>query len=443
MQEGMFGAGSAALSQSLPGASLTSPTGMMIRQREDYPKVPFWRKRDWLQNPKAVQEPGKRVQRGGTRAANGINVTMRYITDTDGNVIDGYRASAIRKSLRLFCIFLWNEHRAPKSWKRGADAWVTERYYAWMTSRHPELQFCEDNWWAEQVAVDNYSQWRRKYISYLAKEEKKKLKKNKNKEKKKKSKKAQKRSGIQDLTLVLSDQEAAEPSVQSEDDSHDTINQLEEEESAQAVSAFLTSSPLYTIEPWDNTPPPAASSANSSHESAGPPAKKPRLSIDTSVVCVESSHARHESLPSVNAAASLSHGETSVVSSASGESLPAYDTPDDGRDVPNPFANMWDSEVQNQEPVEGTASASAPAAEPCASTASNPTPSTKAAGKRPAVWPPPPSKDGSKAKPKDLCACIWADLNPNGTKKEFDEWYKGISQSARAKYIKGAAMHTT
>ncbi|CDO76312.1 hypothetical protein BN946_scf184751.g4 [Trametes cinnabarina] len=64
--------------------------------------------------------------------------------------------------------------------------------------------------------------------------------------------------------------------------------------------------------------------------------------------------------------------------------------------------------------------------------------SAKVAGKKVAIWPPPPPENGVKSKPKDLCARIWAAQNLSGTKKDFDEWYKGISQSAQVKYMKNS-----
>ena len=123
---------------------------------------------------KPVQKPGQVVLRGSTRAAQGINVTMRYISDADGNIVDGYTASAMRRSFRIFCVWLWQEKRAPQSWRRGMDAWISERYHSWMNTRHEELLLCEDDWWSEEIAVDNYSQWRKKHIAYLAKRDCKK-----------------------------------------------------------------------------------------------------------------------------------------------------------------------------------------------------------------------------------------------------------------------------
>jgi hypothetical protein len=65
-------------------------------RREDYPDVRFWTRRDWidrsaLENDTMILDSSSR--RGKTRASRGINVTMRYVEDENGTVVDGHKAT--------------------------------------------------------------------------------------------------------------------------------------------------------------------------------------------------------------------------------------------------------------------------------------------------------------------------------------------------------------
>ncbi|KAJ7021335.1 hypothetical protein C8F04DRAFT_1141277 [Mycena alexandri] len=65
----------------------------------DYPLVQFWHHHEFqafmdkTKGESSIDEP---KPRGNSGASQGINVSMRYVSDENGNVIDGYRGSAIR-----------------------------------------------------------------------------------------------------------------------------------------------------------------------------------------------------------------------------------------------------------------------------------------------------------------------------------------------------------
>ncbi|KAH9890335.1 hypothetical protein C8Q73DRAFT_792780 [Cubamyces lactineus] len=190
------------------------PAVFVKKSRDDYPKVPFWRKQDWRREAKPVQKPGQVTLRGSTRAAQGINVTMRYISDADGNIIDGYTASVMRRSFRIFCVWLWQEKRAPQ-YGHGDEEWT-------LGSRN-------DDWWSEEIAVDNYSQWRKKHIAYLAKRDCKK-------------------TGNAHKAASAAEKEQSGYSETSEDNLSAHDPRADEERAVQDVSAFFDG-PLHTISP--------------------------------------------------------------------------------------------------------------------------------------------------------------------------------------------------
>ena len=131
--------------------------------RSDYPKVRFWFRRDWFDRKKERSGITKFNQTSRTvhdkgRGPPEKNVSLRYIEDDQGVVIDGFRASEMRKFARS----IWNQlaiaGKAPKSWGKS-DLEVATHYRHEMRHRFPELGLCEFDWKAEQLATDNYPNW--------------------------------------------------------------------------------------------------------------------------------------------------------------------------------------------------------------------------------------------------------------------------------------------
>ena len=129
-------------------------------RREDYPDVRFWTRRDWLdrsgQESDMVHDNSGR--RGKARASQGINVAMRYVEDENGTVIDGHRATEIRRYARLIWVNIANSGGLPTSWGK-ADVKLSQTYYCEMRQRFPELALCDLDWKADQIATDNYPSW--------------------------------------------------------------------------------------------------------------------------------------------------------------------------------------------------------------------------------------------------------------------------------------------
>ncbi|CDO72545.1 hypothetical protein BN946_scf184983.g28 [Trametes cinnabarina] len=138
-------------------------------------QVSFWHKREWQEAEKTSKlstVPGEeRGKRGPTRMAEGENVTLRFITDTDGTPVDGQRAQMIRRRFREFCVYLYNKKMAPATWQHGIDKEIVVAYHHWMRTQCYELQLCEDNWKADKVAViSNYTQWKKKHEEQVARD---------------------------------------------------------------------------------------------------------------------------------------------------------------------------------------------------------------------------------------------------------------------------------
>lgn len=130
--------------------------------REDYPLVKYWFKRDWSKHQShsehAAGADSSCPQRGRGRAAKGINVSMRYVEFENGEIISGDRATEIRRFARSIWVLLGKKGTPPASWG-AADIETRKLYSQEMCSRFSELKLCDLDWKDEQIATDNYPSW--------------------------------------------------------------------------------------------------------------------------------------------------------------------------------------------------------------------------------------------------------------------------------------------
>ena len=113
--------------------------------------------------------PGPACARGKHRAAQGINVAMKYIEHEDGTVIDGFRAAEIRRYARSLWVQMALDDKLPATWS-DADTTSLATYNESMAQRFKELRFCAADWKANLVATDNYPSWRHNWLKKKTKE---------------------------------------------------------------------------------------------------------------------------------------------------------------------------------------------------------------------------------------------------------------------------------
>lgn len=152
---------------------------------DDYPLIDYWYKRQWVSSSadriteitgKGENEeedgiaedpaedlrstsPGPGAQRGQGRSRAGINVSMRYIQDEDGKIIDGHRAREIRIHARALFVGFAMQGKQFASWG-DADAISRRTFYTEMVNRFEELQYCDLDWKSEQIATDAFPGWK-------------------------------------------------------------------------------------------------------------------------------------------------------------------------------------------------------------------------------------------------------------------------------------------
>jgi hypothetical protein len=127
-------------------------------ERERYPLVKFWYRHEWnTSENNQVAHIGAGAH-GKARAAQGENVTLRFIEDENGNIIDGFRATTMRRFARELWASLNSVGKAPKTWGK-VDSAVAAQYRNEMERKFPELRLCDNSWKADFIATLNYPSW--------------------------------------------------------------------------------------------------------------------------------------------------------------------------------------------------------------------------------------------------------------------------------------------
>ncbi|KAJ6504332.1 hypothetical protein C8R47DRAFT_1210402 [Mycena vitilis] len=123
----------------------------------DYPLVQFWLRSDFFKRD-GISTTLPAFPRGGKLASQGVNVSGRYVDDDSGDMVDGFRFTAMKKLAAGIWFSLREKGRAPVKWSQ-ASIDVSTLYHNEMCQRFPELRYCADNWKSQQIATSNYPSW--------------------------------------------------------------------------------------------------------------------------------------------------------------------------------------------------------------------------------------------------------------------------------------------
>ncbi|KAJ7783930.1 hypothetical protein DFH07DRAFT_764299 [Mycena maculata] len=130
-------------------------------KQSDYPNIPFWHLHEWVahENSTASESNTEGPQpRGSTRASQGINVTMLYVTSAEGIAIDGFRAGNIRGlAIKLF-VGMAARGVAPLTWTQGSLQ-GQRAFSAEICKHYPEMALCDNDWKVQKMAKNMYSSW--------------------------------------------------------------------------------------------------------------------------------------------------------------------------------------------------------------------------------------------------------------------------------------------
>ncbi|KJA27205.1 hypothetical protein HYPSUDRAFT_198479 [Hypholoma sublateritium FD-334 SS-4] len=161
------------LTGSLPGSGSVAPTSYSAAQHRQMAQVLEIGEEGEAFPELDEEEEGSKQPlppaRGKRRAAQGINVAMKYVELEDGTTIDGFRAAEIRRYARSLWVKMAMDNKLPATWS-DADAASLTYYSESMAQRFMEMRLCASDWKANLVATDNYPSWRHNWLKKKTKE---------------------------------------------------------------------------------------------------------------------------------------------------------------------------------------------------------------------------------------------------------------------------------
>ncbi|CDO72555.1 hypothetical protein BN946_scf184983.g38 [Trametes cinnabarina] len=423
----------------------------VLRDAKDFPEARFWNREDWREEPTQQNTivPGYTVQgrRGSTRMAQGENVRFKYITHANGTPVSGHRIKEIGDHMRDFFVQLKDEGIAPSRWHTDASASIKQACYKWMRSQCFELQLCENNWKTDAVAVAMYPPWKQKHLRAL----KANLPPT--------SARAEDASSHKGKARAAVTAPATGSAFESESLLDLATHTITAEASIDRPPCLVTYGPagVTVPSPTFKRVDVEGTDFTSTPDAAGHHHKRPRLSIDTDIshpvlavnesdddlygaepltippappvkpatqevdavspllnlVNVAVSAAAHATSEARDDLSRSSQGDHDGVkaSTTSGESQFAF---------PDPLMHFWSTQPMTAEPTTVVPAIQAPLKE-------NVHVKGQTNLKTGKTWPPLPTAK----KPKDICARFWAAKNPTKDKADYDNFYKGLSATAR------------
>ncbi|KAL1950132.1 hypothetical protein VTO73DRAFT_5255 [Trametes versicolor] len=383
---------------------------------------------------------------------------------------------------REFCVYLHCEGHAPATWQRGIDAQITVEFHHWMRTQCFELQLCEDNWKADKLAIlANYSQWKKKYEARLARyAAKAKAAKKAKAAAKKKAGKGKERALEEDMSADEEDWEFQQdlagaakvrdvlaatqfcvspapgdeaalgtpgpsrrsPSPGPSDDEPASKRQRTHGPSPTTSLSLAPSPPLPADTLHAPGVPPDTGLVPTVGETEGTSAAKPKIKFRNPLADMEwpaaepTAATRNSSAPQPAAlpppppalpAASSSASSPSVASELA-DAVPALS-------IIGPVSSS--SATLSSATSSGIASVSppnAPTPEQLEASTGDGAESKKRVPwpRKVTSWPPPDNQD--HAKPKDICVRVWARNHPDGTREDYDLWYRRMRPYYRQLY---------
>ncbi|KAG1838086.1 hypothetical protein DFJ58DRAFT_734009 [Suillus subalutaceus] len=135
----------------------------------NFPSVKFWSRAKWTQHVQTEKSVTKlsssTSMRGSSRLAKGENVACQYIEDADGVPVDGHRTKII---CNVFFAYLHQLNQGnlklPPGWLQVALD-VKKTFYHTIRMNFSEFRYCSDNWKADFLATQSYSQWYKYHIT--------------------------------------------------------------------------------------------------------------------------------------------------------------------------------------------------------------------------------------------------------------------------------------
>ncbi|KAJ7626654.1 hypothetical protein DFH06DRAFT_1443723 [Mycena polygramma] len=149
--------------QASSSSVLTTTASTALANPKDFPNVRWWDRASYnkAQNKnKSTTLNAPAPQRGGARAAKGINVMSQYLENSDGKSVSGREAQEIRATQRSVYaqIKATTPAELPKTWGEASIS-VNNYHRAQMYAAHPILRLCNSHWKVDLLATTTYPSW--------------------------------------------------------------------------------------------------------------------------------------------------------------------------------------------------------------------------------------------------------------------------------------------
>ena len=144
-----------------PISSTMFPQVDIPLKRVDYPGIRFWTRPEWMDHLKNNGDSssfGTESSRGRTLMSQGINKTAKYIEDSSGNPVDGYKLRDMLTHMRSIWSSLLLLNHAPTTWGK-ANMEILQHFHREMRVKFPEFGLCENDWKADYLATTHYPSW--------------------------------------------------------------------------------------------------------------------------------------------------------------------------------------------------------------------------------------------------------------------------------------------
>jgi len=144
----------------------SDPEAAPTYSRANFPDIKFWTKEEFMEfeaKRKDLSDPMDQPGPcGRTRCAQGENVTMLFIEQSDGRAVSGMHAGDIRYFARSLWKDLYARGLAPETWG-DAPRSIQDEYAHKMEKKWPILHYCENHWKVHHLTTKMYPGWYKGY----------------------------------------------------------------------------------------------------------------------------------------------------------------------------------------------------------------------------------------------------------------------------------------
>lgn len=130
-----------------------------------HPNIRFWMHDDF-KNASLQGTVVKPQSDPNSEGKDNKNNQQLYLEDKDGNIIGGAHLRAIRNFISSCFFTMRDRGRAAMSWMETPHD-IRQAFYRELCRKFEEFTFCNDNWKAQQIAVNMYPHFKKRHLKAM------------------------------------------------------------------------------------------------------------------------------------------------------------------------------------------------------------------------------------------------------------------------------------